>query len=449
VALKVLDRELSADERFHARFLRESEVASSLDHPNVVGTLACATVDGLMCLAMEYVDGCDLATLIRSEGPLDPRRAVDLLAQVAAALDAAHEAGLVHRDVKPANILVERRAEGEHAYVCDFGLVRRVASPSSLTGERSFVGTVDYAPPEQIEGGPMDGRADVYSLGGVLFACLTGEAPFERESELGVVYAHLNEPPPKVSDLRPELPEAFDEVVARALAKQPAHRYSTCSDLMRAAQAALEGGSIRPGRRRRRVTTAIAVGLAATVAAALGGFLAFGQEAHAASITSSSIAGARLGLTAPSYEQRFGRPWVWSTQPQSGHRILTFPERAISVYFKGFTDTAVEIVTWNGAYRTSKGIGPCSRVADARKAYGSGLKPSPFNTQHGHTYAYLLSRNLILAANGMPLPTPTVTAVALFYGDAPGADESGGALPYAAFLAIDASTTCVTLTPTS
>jgi tRNA A-37 threonylcarbamoyl transferase component Bud32 len=445
VALKVMSPELGADERFRRRFARESEIARALDHPAVVPTLAAGEADGVFYLAMRYVDGVDLRSAIHREGRLEPHRAVALLGQVAGALDAAHANGLVHRDVKPANILVAAGPDGEQAFVCDFGLARHLSSPSSLTGDRGFVGTVDFVSPEQIEGGPIDGRADVYSLGGVLFACLTAQAPFDRETELAVVYAHLNEPPPKVSELRPELPAALDHVVSTALAKRPADRYSTCGEFVRAAQAALDGVPAAP-KRRRRLAATIAAGLAVAVVAALGGFLAFGPEAHAASITSSSIAGARLGLTAPSYERRFGRPWRWSTQPESGHRILTFPNRGISVYFKGFTDTAVEIVTWNGAYRTAEGIGPCSTVAAARKTFGSGLKPSPFNTQHGVVSAYLLSRNLIFADDGTP---PTVTAVALFYGDAPGADQHGGALPYAAFLAIGAATSCLDLTPTS
>src|SRR5436190_368062 len=166
---------------------------------------------------------------------------VYLAAEVAAALDTAHALGLVHRDVKPGNILVADRPDGERAYVCDFGLARHVSSVSSLTGDRGFVGTIDYVPPEQIEGGQIDGRADVYSLGCVLYECLAGERPFDRESELSVVFAHLNEPPPRLSEARPELPEAFDAVFATALAKTPDDRYATCGELATAARAALLG----------------------------------------------------------------------------------------------------------------------------------------------------------------------------------------------------------------
>src|SRR5207244_6613808 len=206
------------------------------------------------------------------EGRLEPERAIGILAQVADALDAAHRAGLVHRDVKPGNILVAE-ADGEHAYVCDFGLARHVSSVSSLTGERGFVGTIDYVPPEQIEGGVIDGRADVYSLGCVLYECLAGARPFERESELSVVFAHLNEPPPRLSDVRPGLPEVFDTVFATALAKSPQERYGTCGELARAARAALHGKTLAPRRSRRRLAAAAAaLGLAA-VAATIGALL--------------------------------------------------------------------------------------------------------------------------------------------------------------------------------
>jgi ABC-type transport system substrate-binding protein len=270
VALKVLSPELARDERFRQRFLRESEVAASLDHPHVVRTIASGEADGVLYLAMAYAEGSDLRELLRREGHLDPERAVDLIGQVADGLDAAHSAGLVHRDVKPGNILVTPGPEGEHAYVCDFGLARHVTSVSSLTGERGFVGTIDYVPPEQIEGGPIDGRADVYSLGCVLYECLAGARPFDRESELSVVYAHLNEPPPRITDLRPELPDAFDHVFATTLAKSPDDRYATCGELAGAARSALQGKTFVRRRLRRRgllLATGIALAAATSVLA--------------------------------------------------------------------------------------------------------------------------------------------------------------------------------------
>src|SRR5829696_4141579 len=198
VALKVLDPAVAADARFRERFLRESRVAALLEHPNLVPVLDAGEADGLLYIAMEWVDGVDLRSLLRRDGALEPARAVSLVEDVGAGLDVAHAAGLVHRDVKPANILVI----GERARLCDFGLARHTASADSLTGERTLVGTVAYIAPEQIEGAGVDARSDVYSLGCVLFECLTGEPPFDRGSELAVLYAHLNEPPPRPSASR-------------------------------------------------------------------------------------------------------------------------------------------------------------------------------------------------------------------------------------------------------
>src|SRR5436305_3267358 len=272
VALKVLLPELARDERFRQRFLRETGIAASLDHPNVIRTVAAGDEDGRRYRAVQYLDGPALRELLRREGEFEPERAIRLVEQVAAGLDSAHEAGLDHRDVKPGNVLVRQEEEGEHAYICDFGLARHVSSVSSLTGERGFIGTIAYVPPEQIEGGEIDGRADVYSLGCVLFECLAGTPPFARDSELSVVFAHLNEPPPRLSDQRPDLPEAFDAVFATALAKSPDDRYDTCGELAQAARAALAGKVVARRRvRRRRLAVAAAATLltAAAIAAAL------------------------------------------------------------------------------------------------------------------------------------------------------------------------------------
>ncbi len=272
VALKLLSPELAHDERFRQRFLRESRLATALDHPNVVKTIASGEDGGVLYLAMAYVDGVDLRELLRREGRLEPERVVGLVRQVAEALDAAHAAGLVHRDVKPGNVLVAAGPDGEHAYVCDFGLARHVSSVGSLTGDRGFVGTVDYVAPEQIRGATVDGRADVYALGCVLFECLAGERPFERESELAVVFAHLNEPPPRLTEPQPDLPAAWDGVVARALAKDPDARYATCGALAAAASDALRGRP--PPSRASRWPIAAAAAALAVAAAAVGTVLA-------------------------------------------------------------------------------------------------------------------------------------------------------------------------------
>src|SRR5207247_3471770 len=220
------------------------------------------------------VDGSALRELLRRERRLEPERAVEVITQVAQALDVAHAAGLIHRDVKPGNILIAAESDGEHAYICDFGLARHVSSVTSLTGERGFVGTIDYVPPEQIEGGTLDGRADGSSLGCVLFECLAGARPFDRESELSVVFAHLNEPPPRLSDLRPELPDAFDDVFATALAKSPDARYSTCSELVQAARAAARGRTFTRRKIRRRRLLLVGEAILAAAGAAIGGGLA-------------------------------------------------------------------------------------------------------------------------------------------------------------------------------
>jgi ABC-type transport system substrate-binding protein/predicted Ser/Thr protein kinase len=299
VALKLLAPELARDERFRRRFLRETELAMSFRHPHIVRTLGSGEEEGALYLAMAYVEGSDLREVLRREGRLEAERAVALVEQVAGALDAAHTAGLVHRDVKPGNILVTSGADGEQAYVCDFGLARHVSSVTSLTGERGFVGTIDYVPPEQIEGGTIDGRADLYSLGCVLYECLAGARPFDRQSELSVVFAHLNEPPPRLSDLRPELPETFDAVFASALAKSPDDRYATCGELAAAARAALRGKTFvrRRVRRQRLLLTGVAV--LAAVGAAVAGLLVTGgshSKAHAAPGRSVTLSPDALSL---------------------------------------------------------------------------------------------------------------------------------------------------------
>jgi serine/threonine-protein kinase len=238
VAIKVLARQLAEDERFRRRFLLESQLAAGLEHPHIVPIYAAGEEDGVLFLAMKYVEGYDLRELVDASDRVGDERVLTLLTQVGDALDAAHGLGLVHRDVKPANILIGA-GETEHAYLCDFGLARHASTVESLTSERAFVGTIAYIAPEQIESGAVDARADIYALGCVLFECLTGTTPFEREGDLKVLFAHVNEPPPLVTTLRPDLPEAIDAIVQKALAKAPDDRYSTCAELIADAQEAL------------------------------------------------------------------------------------------------------------------------------------------------------------------------------------------------------------------
>ena len=232
VALKVIAPALADDPDFRTRFLRESRLAASLDHPHVIPIYDADEVDGVLYLAMRYVDGPSLQALI-SEGALTPGDTLRVTEQIGGALDAAHAADLIHRDLKPANILVSE-ADG-HAYLCDFGLAKRTSS-RAMTQAGSFLGTVDYCSPEQIRGEPLDGRADIYSLGCVVFHCLSGRPPYALDSEIAVLQAHLNDPPPTLS---PEL----DGVFGRAMAKDREDRYPTAAALASDLRQAIAGGA--------------------------------------------------------------------------------------------------------------------------------------------------------------------------------------------------------------
>src|SRR5437588_1617854 len=242
VALKVVAPELAReDPGFRERFLRESRLAASIRHPNVVCTHRAGEELGLLFITMDLIPGTDLRALLLDRGRLAPGVAAAVVSQIAAGLDAAHGVGLVHRDVKPANVLVEGETELRSAYLSDFGLSKRIVSQSGLTRTRTFVGTVDYVAPEQLADGVMDARADVYALGCVLFQALTGAVPYPRENEPAKLWAHIADPPPSVRERAPELPRAFDEVVRRAMAKDPEDRYLSAGDLGRAALAAARG----------------------------------------------------------------------------------------------------------------------------------------------------------------------------------------------------------------
>ena len=263
VALKVIAAEYVADEAFRERFERESKLAAGIDHPNVVPVYEAGDEDGALYISMRYVDGVDLGKVIADEGRLEPRRAVAIVDQVAYALDAAHEAGLIHRDVKPANVLVEQRPRGEHASLADFGLTKRADAKSGMTGTGVFVGTIDYIAPEQLEGkAPLDARADIYSLGCVLYHALTGGVPYVRDNQIATMFAHATEAPPSARDAVPQVPAELDDVVRRAMAKSPGDRYPSAGDFGRAALAALEGGSVT--RAERSVATGAAAPSGAT-----------------------------------------------------------------------------------------------------------------------------------------------------------------------------------------
>jgi YVTN family beta-propeller protein len=266
VALKILAPRYADDDGFRERLIRESRIAASLDHSNVVPVYDAGEADAGFYLAMRYVEGADLRAVLRREGALAPARAVEIVSQVASALDAAHAKGLVHRDVKPSNVLID---EGGHCYLADFGLTQSASDRGQAT-DGSLLGTVDYVAPEQIRGDEVAGRADVYALGCMLFECLTGESPFRRPSEVATLFAHLEEDPPSASARHSALPAASDAVFARALAKEPDERHSSCVELVADASAALGLDGVRPRRLRLAVAaTAIVLVVAAAALAAI------------------------------------------------------------------------------------------------------------------------------------------------------------------------------------
>ena len=265
VALKLMAPELAFDERFRERFVRESELAMSLEHPNVVPIHDAGEASGRLYLVMRCVEGTDLRALLRAEGALERGRALAIVRQIGEALDAAHARGLVHRDVKPSNVLLDQR---EHVYLTDFGLTRRQTDQFREPDEPRSLGTPAYLAPEQIEGGPIDGRADVYSLGCLLYECLTGQPPFPGGSRLEVGWAHLEEEPPAASARNQPLPAAIDDVIRKAMTKNPDGRYATCAELVAAAEAAL-GVRRSTAWERRGVALVAALAGSAAIAATL------------------------------------------------------------------------------------------------------------------------------------------------------------------------------------
>ncbi|MEW1551106.1 serine/threonine-protein kinase [Streptomyces tsukubensis] len=244
VALKLLAPELARNDTFRRRFTHESRVAAAIDHPHIVPVFEAGEADGLLYIAMRYVPGRDLRALLRREGPLPMATAGRIAAQTASALDAAHRHDLVHRDVKPGNVLVDEGTDSdhpEHVYLTDFGLTKKSLSLTGFTTVGQFVGTLDYVAPEQISGRPVDGRCDVYGLACVVFEMLGGAPPFQRDDDMALLWAHQFDPPPHLTGRRPDLPAAVDEVLIRALAKVPDDRYGSCGAFVTALRAAATG----------------------------------------------------------------------------------------------------------------------------------------------------------------------------------------------------------------
>jgi YVTN family beta-propeller protein len=310
VALKVVAPQIAREPKFRERFLRESRTAGSLDHPNVVPIYDAGEADGVLYIAMRFVDGVDLASLVAREEKLEPARTARIVAQVASALDAAHEAGLVHRDVKPSNVLLPARGagRGEHAYLGDFGLTKRVLSESGMTGSSAFLGTIAYVAPEQIEGRAVDAKADQYSLACLVYECLTGHRPFERETDVATLYAHLRDPFPSVGEaVDPTLRVDLDAALARAAAKKPADRYPSCGDfaeeLVRITGAST-GTSPLPSavaksrsaaRRRRRLALALGAAAAVAALAIVGYVVVLGGGSAAPVVTGNGVAMINVG----------------------------------------------------------------------------------------------------------------------------------------------------------
>lgn len=231
VALKLLAPELARNDTFRQRFTHESRVAAAIDHPHIVPVFEAGETEGVLYIAMRYVSGSDLRRLLDRRGPLPLRTALRIAAQVASALDAAHEHGLVHRDVKPGNILVARGTDSdhpEHVYLTDFGLTKKSLSLTGFTTVGQFVGTLDYVAPEQISGRPVDSRCDVYGLACVVYESLAGRPPFRRDDDMALLWAHQYDEPPPLSASRPDLAPYLDAVFAKALAKTPDDRYDSC-----------------------------------------------------------------------------------------------------------------------------------------------------------------------------------------------------------------------------
>jgi protein kinase-like protein/tetratricopeptide repeat protein len=278
-ALKLLTPGLG-DADFSDRFVRESRLAASLEHPSIVPIFDAGEEGGVLFIAMAYVPDGDLGALLRRERPLPLGRTLLIGAQIADALDVSHTHGLVHRDVKPANILV---TNDDRALLTDFGTVKEVSAPAQ-TRTGGFLGTVDYAAPEQIEGNDVDARTDVYGLACVLWECLAGAPPFRRSSEFATLYAHLNDPVPRLRTLQPELPAGIESVLARGLAKSPVDRYQSCGELIGALRAAARPLRV-DGRRLRLAAVIVAATAAAGVAVGIGVDRAVAPPAHSTTTT--------------------------------------------------------------------------------------------------------------------------------------------------------------------
>ena len=404
VALKVIAPELAQDDRFRERFLRESRIAASLDHPHIVPIYQAGEQDGVLFLAMRYVEGSDLAELLAENGALEPKRAVELLSQIAEALDAAHDKGLVHRDVKPSNVLIAEAAGREHCYLGDFGLTKRSGSLSGVSAVGEVVGTLEYVAPEQITGDPLDERTDVYSLGCVLYECLTGQSPFPRATDVALLWAHVHEEPTLPSQARPELPKELDTVLARALAKEPGRRYRSAGELLAATRSALRLVDGSPAERKTsRRSVAVAAAIALIAVAAVAGFLLTRNSGGPSLVPNSvvaldqsgSIAGTvPVGARPVAIASGAGALWVANLDDENVTRVDLASRQAVRTIPLGHAPTAVAAT--GTAIWVTDGTGAVSKIDPRYDRLISTRSPPAF----GSGFAGTTTVRPILAAFG-------------------------------------------------
>jgi YVTN family beta-propeller protein len=385
VALKAIAPELAGDPTFRERFKRESRIAASIEHPNVIPVYEAGEGEGVLYLIMRYVEGTDLRALIDAEGGLPPERAARIVAQVAAALAAAHRRDLIHRDVKPANVLIDADGERDHAYLTDFGIARHAAATSGLTRTGSVIGTLDYLAPERIQDQGGDGRSDVYALGCVLFETLTGTLPFARDNDVAKMYAHLSAPVPSVRELSPDVPEELDAMAQRAMAKDPDDRFATANEM---AEALMDTLPARPARARPE---------AAPGAAAAGAAVAGAAETEAA-----ESAGAEAEAAGP--ETAGAEPADSATTPAAGVPLGYSEEVSL-------------------AAETAEELSPAERRAEPEPApTGRGTLVNQESTFVSRPAGR--RRGLLLAVAGAALAAVAVLLVIALSGDDP--PDSGG-----------------------
>ncbi len=421
VALKLLVPELAESDRFRERFLRESQLAASLDHPHIVPIYAAGDADGQLYLAMRYVEGFDLRQVIAREAPMDPARALGLIEQVGDALDAAHERGLVHRDVKPGNVLIAGRSGREHCYLTDFGLTKQTSSISGLTGTGELVGTIEYVSPEQIRGEKIDERADVYSLGCVLYECLAGVRPFARESEVATLWAHVHDQPASLGTTRPELGSHIDAVMARALAKAPSERYGSCAELVAAARTAL-GFDERPAAARRRSSRRLrlprgrlrvlsAVGLAAVAVTAVAVLLLLRGSDGLSRIEPLSVGvidpasgelvkGIAVGFDSHLIAAGAGSVWVIDEKAATLTRIDPKTLRVVETSGIRADGIPIGLAVGEGSVWVAMNQGARLVVLQIGPELGNVMRTIPLETSESGTYSLLRAPVVLTTGNG-------------------------------------------------